>query len=476
MFELRLPYLARRFQEAPRKPVSGTSYTATGQPGVRPPNIESEAGSAQPVRIREIVPQLTSPFARLQIYSQMMNDAAVDVSMRLYKTPVLGAEFFVEPFSHDPADIEISEFIWANLAEGMSAPFLNSLEDILHMYEDGFSVLEPVYEEREWAPKRKAANRRVYTMLKKLGVRPSSTITTFNYDDNGGPVSVMQSAIRSDGTVDEVELAIENIIIFTFNRRGGDLTGKSLLRTAHPHWYYKTHMYKIDAIQKERHAIGVPRGKLLPGYSPGDKAVLRQLLRNLRTNEESFFIETPNVEISFAEVSGGAARGVDVLGSANHHNTMILLNVLGQFIGLGVTQEGGGRATAATQSDMFMKSLRFVANQIAMQINMYLIPQLVVWNYPTTNFPRLQVRNIGETRDLQMFAAALANLFSQQVVTGDEETENWVRTQFDMPAKQFVEAPPVAPSGNGEVPEEKRGSVRGGIKTGYVGKSPAAAE
>ena len=378
-------HLTRKYQHV--RLLKVLAILRAGVDGVNPPLLNNEIGSSQPVRIREVVPELISPFQRTITYGAMMNDAGVDVSIRVAKTPVLGAEFFMEAYSTTPLDTEISEFVWANLAEGMSAPFLNALDDILGMYVDGYSVLEKVYELRDWAPHRQSSNARTMTMLKKLGVRPASTAKQIDYDDQGGPLTFTQSAIRADGTPEDVVLPIEKIMIFTFSRRGGDLTGKSLLRTAYPHWYYKTHFYKIDAVQKERHSLGVPRGKLLAGYNANDKLILRQMLRNIRTNEEAFFIQTPNIEIDFAKVEG---QLVDVLGSAKEHNAMILLNVLGQFLVLGMDSGGGGRATGATQTDMFMKSLRYVANYIVDQINMYLIPELVVWNYPTTNFPKLK--------------------------------------------------------------------------------------
>ena len=455
--------------------------TSGGIPSATPPTMDDESGSSTPTQIREVVPELGSVFQRTAVYARMMNDASVDVSMRLYKTPILGAEFFIEPYSDSDLDMEISEFVWSNLAEGMSSPLLNSLEDILHIYEDGFSVLEKVYEQREWTPKKKGGNTRNFIMLKKLAPRPATTIKEIIYDDNGGPETVVQNALRADKTVDEVELPIDKVMIFTFNRYGGDLMGKSLLRTAYSHWYYMTHLYKIDAIQKERHGIGVPRGKLLPGYAPSDKAILRNLLRNLRTNEEGFMLLTPNVEVDFAKPEGEL---VDVMGSANHHNVMVLMNVMGQFLALGATTEGGGRATAGTQTDIFMKSLKYVANQICQCINMYLIPELVVWNYNTTSFPKLAVRNIGETRDLQMLAAALGNLYAQEVVTkGDPGTEQWVRKVFDMPGYSGEIPQPVttepAPATNGSGDTTKiapaKGNVRG-EKTGYVGQPPNAAD
>jgi hypothetical protein len=411
----------------PRKVSTGTSYQAKGL--IPPsPSLDSESGSGQPVVVRELVPEL-SGFNKAATYAKMMNYASVDVSMRAAKTPILGSEFFMEPYSDNPADIEISEFIEDNLWGGMSAPFVNSLQDILGMFEDGYSVVEKVYEEREWGPKRTMANRRNYVMLKKLGVRPTSTLAGISYDDNGGPEKITHNAIRADKSVDEVELDIANLIVFTLNRKGGNLEGKSLLRTAYPHWYYMTHFYKIDAIQKERFSLGILKGKLMPGYNKKDIALLRQMLRNYRTNEEQFMVLPPNIDV---EIEFPPGTPVNVLDSAVHHSAMIMLNILGQFIMLGV-EGGGGRATAATQSDLFMKSLKYIAGYIAEQINMYLIPELVVWNFPTTNFPKLKVRNIGETRDLQMLGSALGNLFSQDAITWTPETELWIRKVFDMP-------------------------------------------
>jgi hypothetical protein len=451
----------------PRKVSKDTSYKASGL--VPPtPALDQELGSSQPSIIREVVPELISPYQRSLVYAKMMNDASVDVSVRVAKTPVLGAEFFMEPYSSDPNDVFISEFIWDNLMEGMSSPFVNSIDDVLHFYEDGYSVEEMVFENRVWSPKAKGGNSRMYTMLKKLAYRPANTIKEIQYDDNGGPLGVTQVAIKADGSVQDVDIPIDKAIIFTMNRKGGDLQGKSILRTAYPHWYYKTHFYKIDAIQKERHSLGVPKGKLLPGYNNKDKLILRQLLKNLRTNEESFMALTPNVDVEFAQIHGNL---VNVMESAVHHHMMILMNVLAQFLVMGTeTGSGGGRATAGAQSDVFMKALKHVANYIADSLNMYLIPQLVVWNFPTTNFPKLKVRNIGETRDLQMLGSAIANLLSQGGFTMDDPTEAWIRRTFDMPtqdpttAREPASAPTTVATPDGPQPAKPVKPQKGSTK------------
>lgn len=455
--------MAAKARGNPRKPNnSGSTLQSSKTALLPPPTPDQEFGSSQPVILREIVPELSTAQQRLAVYTKMMNDAGVDVSIRAAKTPVLGADFFVDPYSNDPQDVLIADFISANLFGGMNSPFLNSLEDILRMYEDGYTVFEKVHEYREWTSKGKGSNTKTYTMLKKLGIRPASTIVKFENDNNGGPLNIVHNAIQADGSVKEVKLDISKVIIFTFGKNAGDLTGKSLLRTAYSHWYYKTHFYKIDAVQKERHSLGVPRGKLQAGYTPADKLALRTLLKNLRSNEEAFMILPPNIEVDFAEIKSGQL--VNVLESADHHNSMILMNVLAQFLALGLNTSGGGRATAGAQTDIFMKSLKYVARLIADIINMYVIPELVVWNFPTKNYPQLKVRNIGDTRDLQMLGSALANLVHEGVIVMDDPTEEWARETFDMPGKSqdTTGAPrpiPAAASTNGgQQNQSKRGA------------------
>jgi hypothetical protein len=751
----------------------GTTYQSgqTALAQIPRPQLNSEQGSSAPIRIIEVVPDLASNYQRTLTYSKMRNDAGVDASLRVIKTPILGADFYMEPYSSDPADVLIAQFVWDNLSKGLNAPLITALEDILTMFDEGYSVLEKVYEQRPWSQNAKGANSKTYTMLKKLAIRPPSTISLIEYDNNGGPKKVTQQAIQADGSTKEAALDISKLIIFTFGKQGGDIRGKALdpdttivtpsgnkrlddlqvgdqiydekgkirhvvakqewanrplyditfstgetiradanhewvvrwgtrlsrivptteqmyelhhsdargnkymsieraetlqypesyqlvdpwimgqwlgdgtsntgeittgdyedlvwechqagydtqmaagsrqqgvarkvlvkdlafklramglknnkfvpdcyvraskeqriafvqglmdsdgyiskfgycefsntnpdivqamekvvrslgirvttqyvvppsrqvvmgqmcnikpywrvkftpnfrafrfnrklvtqqtadknrkfthnkfisvkdiqpagsgrsicietdapshlflagetlvpthnsvLRTAYQHWYYKNHLYKIDAIQKERHAIGVPRGTLGPGATEQDKVNLIKMLRNLRTNEESFIMQTTNVTVDFAELQHSP---VDVLASADHHNQMIMLNVLAQFL-LGAS--GAGRASSASGQDIFMKALRHVANSIAQSCNMFLVPELVVWNFPTTNFPQLKVRNIGETRDLQLFSSALSNLFAQSAITSDPITENWLREVFDMPSKDVT--------------------------------------
>lgn len=439
----------------PRRRTTGTSYNASGSIDAGKA-VGVELGSSRGGLIRDVVPSLGTRSQAISIYEEMTNsDSAVDVSLRAAKMPVMGAQYFVEPFDDSPEATEIAEFVQFNLLEGSNSPFLNVLEDILRMYEYGFSVIEKVYEEREWSPRRTGANRRKYTMLRKLAPRPTPTIKEIEYDDNGGPVSIVQSAVQSDGKPKDVKIEIEKLIVFTHNRKGGNLEGKSLLRTAYRPWYFKSNLYNIDGIQKERHGMGFPVVELPPGYKDADVTAASELVRNIRTNENGGAVLPPKWILRFLELPG---QPVNVMQSIEHHNGAIMLNTMTQFLLLGLEGSGGGRATSGSQQDMFNKSLRYSANQICDAINLYCVPYLVGYNFQTDKFPKLRARNLGETKDIQQWASAMANLKAQGLINYTPETESWVRAIIDAPLKPGTPEDPNADARKGDVTSQNNGN------------------
>jgi hypothetical protein len=367
-------------------------------------------------------------------YHEMATTSApARAALRAVKATVLGAEFYLDPYSDDQQKMDEAEFAAWNIFDAPSAPFLWSEARILKMLEYGFHIMEPVYELREWGPKRAKANRKKYTTLRKLGPRFAPTIKDIHYDANGGPEGITQFVIDDKtGKTKEKDIDIDKLMIFTFDEDDGDLMGKSILRSAHQHWFYQNHMWKIDAIQKERHGIGIPDIELAPGYNSKDKEAAHTLGRNLRSNEWAHIVRPPGMTVGFAKVEG---QLVDILKSVNEHTLMIFLGVLANFMLAGST-EAGSRATSSSQQDIFMKSNRWIANLVCEMFNMFLIPKLIGYNFDTDEFPKLKVRNIGETRDLQQLFAAVANATHEDVIVPDDGLEAWARRVFDMPLKQ----------------------------------------
>lgn len=441
----------------PRRVVSGTSYTAQGP--IKDTAVGVEIGSSRGGLVRDVVPVFQNTRQAIEKYEEMANgDASVDMSLRAAKMPIMGADYFVEPSSSGQEDLDIAEFCEFNLLEGTQAPFLNVLEDILRMYEYGYSVLEKVWEEREWAPKRENANRKNYTMLRKLAPRPTPTLEKIEYDNNGGPMNILQNAVQADNKPLKKTIDIQKAVIFTNNRKGGNLEGKSLLRTAYRPWYFKTNLYNIDGIQKERHGMGFPVIELPVGYKDADVEAAKELVRNIRTNEHGGAVVPPKWILKFLDVPG---QPVDVMRSIEHHDGSIMLNTMTQFLLLGI--EGtGSRATSTTSQDMFIKSLKYVGNQICDSINLYVIPYLVGYNFASTRFPKLRVRNLGETKELQQWAAGIANLKAQGLINYTPATEIWVRKIIDAPLEPGTPPPVGTQPQKGNVNSQNDGNLGAG--------------
>jgi hypothetical protein len=448
--------LADLLRREPRKQVTGTGYEA--KPAIEAePQSYTEIGSQYRSPLRDPLPEFVSRNIQIQTYKKMARtDASVRSSLRAGKAPVLGADFFFEPFDDSEEAMVAAEFAEFNILKAGNVPWIKTLSEILTMLDNGFSVFEPVYEPREWAPKlaRPTSNRKVYTTLRKLPIRPAATIERFAYDENGGPLGAWQNVVvgpgkdkAGGGTSKRVFIPIEKLIVFTFEGEGSNLEGESILRSAYPHWFYKTTLYKIDAIQKERHGIGVPDIEIAPGASDEDVELAHKMGRNLRTNEFSYIVRPPSLKVGFAEIKGNL---VNALESANHHDNMIMKNILVQFLNLGIEGSGGGRAVGATAFDMFLKSMSFLANYVCDCFNLYLIPRLISYNFQTDKFPRMSVSNIGETRDDQAWSSAVANLLDSAGITPDLPLENHLRKKMDLPMRTEARPEPVDDS-NGKV-------------------------
>jgi hypothetical protein len=206
--------------------------------------------------------------------------------------------------------------------------------------------------------------------------------------------------------------------------------------------------------------MGFPVVELPPGYKDSDVTAASELVRNIRTNENGGAVIPPKWILRFLELPG---QPVNVMQSIEHHNGAIMLNTMTQFLLLGLEGSGGGRATSGSQQDMFNKSLRYVANQICDAINLYCIPYLVGYNFTTDKFPKLRARNLGETKDIQQWASAMANLKAQELITYTPELEQWVRAIIDAPLKPGT-------------PEVKESPQQGDVNAQNNGNSNAATD
>jgi hypothetical protein len=243
----------------------------------------------------------------------------------------------------------------------------------------------------------------------------------------GGPNTVPQSF--EGGVIQAyqrwVNIPIDKLVVFTFDKEAGNIEGVSILRAAYKHWYYKDNLYKIDAIQKERHGIGVPVIQLPVGYSKGDKLLADQLGRNLRTNERAHVVLPPAWILEFAELHGNP---VDCLTSIKHHDNMIPQSILGQFMNSEKTE-------IEQQHTIFLKATRFTADIVLDVMNKYAIPQLVNLNWGRAVYPSLYAKRIGEQEDWRTQSFTLRNYVGAGIIVPDDPMEDQLRDEMGLPPR-----------------------------------------
>src|SRR5215831_10070514 len=195
----------------------------------------------------------------LLTYDKMRKgDGQIKGVMRVVKTPILGARWYIEPASQSRMDQAVAKFIWDNLTKRMTNSFPELLSEVLLMLEYGFYTFEKVFE--------KDPDGMVF--WRKFAARHPLDVLKWDFDDHGGPKGVWYMSLVPN--FNEYYIPIWKLALFTYDKEAGDVTGTSVLRAAYKHWFIKDNLYKIDAIQKERHSIGVPVIMLPPNFDDGD--------------------------------------------------------------------------------------------------------------------------------------------------------------------------------------------------------------
>jgi hypothetical protein len=400
---------------------------------------------------QEHVPELRDRMGLRTYYRMKRADGTVRGSLRRLKTPVLSARWFVEPA--DPENVRavnVAKFVEDNLFNRLNTSWKVVLNDILLMVDYGYFLLEKVWEMGDDGKLR----------WKKLAPRHPIDVMDWVFDVNGGPNGVvmdpppnastivvqdafglMSNTMRADNG--PIPIPIEKLLAFSFEPEAGDLTGTPILRSAYQHYYYKYNLYKIDAIQKERHGTGIPIIILPLGYTDNDKKAADELGRNIRTNERAHVVLPPGWTLEFAKMP---TQPVDPMKSIEHHDRQIEKTMM-------VPQ-----GEKDDEQNTFFKSTRSIAEMICDTINRHAIPELVDANFSRVGgeYPQLRARRIGEFDDARTQSFAVRNYVGAGVIIPDEPLEKQVRIDLDLPAPDPTTARGVPTRTSGtSLPEEQ---------------------
>lgn len=388
----------------------------------------------------------------IPVYEQMRRgDAQVAATLKAMKLPMRSGTPSVMPASDSAIDKEIAQMVEDNLlgelewtspsGQVTSQSWDDVLENALLMLDFGCSAYEEVY-----------AVDGDHIRLRKLASRPPITLYRFITEPDGETLATLQQYGYRGNNFEVVDIPAWKLCLFVNEQEGANFYGRSILRPAYKHWYYKEQLYSIDAIGCERNAVGVPVLKHLPGstgsLSTQDRELAQKFVSNVAANQSSGMYVPPGLEFDVVAVKGQVRNCFD---SIRHHNEQISKTCLAMFLDLG--QSGtGNRALGASQQDFFFLAAQALYNAIAWRMSKTTVRRLVSYNYDgigtsgkskslrtgpakrPSGYPRLVAPSVKYV-SLEQVVEALSKLAvaTVDVVHPDENLENYVRKAMNVP-------------------------------------------
>jgi len=395
-----------------------------------------------------------NPRSRNRIIEEMRTtDGQVQASLLVCKMPLLASTWLIKPHADaTKEEQEHSDFANENL-NGMTQSWTETLQQMLTMFDFGFSLFEKVFVVK---------NGKLW--WKKWAHRKQSTISKWNVDPDGGLYSVTQSTYKN-GEWRDIPIGIDSLLLFTLGKEGANHEGRSLLRSAFIHHQIKNRLYRIDAIAQERHGVGVPMITVPDGAGDAEMALAEAILENWRSHEKGYIVKPASI---LAEIMAIPTQLRDPMVSIKHHDEKIATSVLAQFINLGFSQSGS-RALGQSFSDFFLASLNSYANYIEGIINRHAIPQLIEINFgPQERYPELKCVPVAGI-NFESMARSLMVLAQTGLVKPGKDVIEHVHEIMGLPRPDPNEEPMVVPIGT-------QSSVPGATPKGNGGQPPDDSE
>lgn len=373
-----------------------------------------------------------------EVYDRMRKgDSTAQAMLAAMKEPLESAKHYVQPASQDKEDLEIADFVAWNLFKRLKGGYKQFFRESLTFLDFGFSVFEICY----GIDKGKVIIDRLAPRLQKSILR-----WTIGIDENeqdwvdGHPTGITQgyTGHTDDATGKQMQPTIpwDKLIVFSPNREGVNFEGVSVLRGAYKHWYYKDLLYKIQSISAERFGVGIPVAKHPTGIGAKQKEKLTELVKNLRSNQQSYAVLDKNNELDIL-IPKGAPESDSIKAGIDHHDRKMYDSILAGFLNLS-TGDGGSNALSVDQSSFYLRGLQSRANFYCAMMN-ELIKYVVTLNYgEREGYPELCIADIGFT-DLVKTMGAIKNAIDSKAVTYTPQDEIHVRGLIGLPSRTVEE-------------------------------------
>lgn len=364
--------------------------------------------------------------AAADLYDRMRrSDAKVKMCLNAVKTPIIAANWEIAPFdtASDEAKLHAG-FIEHVLFKDMDRPF--SKTEQLSLADFGYVVQEVTYKPVMGHPKYGD-----YIGIRSLGWRSPRSILYWRLDPTDGRLDHVRQLITGD-LERYVDIPGQFLLVASLEKEGDLYEGVSLLRSCLGAWKRKNLYLKLMAIGGERNAVPTPTAEIPAGKQ--NTAEYQNLIRSLQnyTSHENAYLTFPEGwKIDFLKSNFDPEKLKTMI---DFEDSQIVSAFMANFLLLGSTQSGS-RAVSMDQSEFFLGSIQYLADEAVSALNHKLIPDLIKMKFgPQAAYPRLQITGIQD-RGGKEFAESMKLLAEAQVIQPDDDLEAHVRRRYNVPKK-----------------------------------------
>ena len=354
------------------------------------------------------------------------DEAIIGTLLDAIKMPMIRAEIVVEPASDDEADVQLANFVDANLRQMRKQSLRKWLTDMIEAIEFGFSLGEIVLEKR--------TDGRLW--IRNIMPRGQETLRRWAAEDPAHPDEFshfIQGMYRGSAPRREIAIPLNKCLHVVWRGRKGNPQGKGLLRSLFSPYKFLKNFRVIEGIGVERDIGGTPIIKLPGGQnslSDDEKTELKKQAEGLRNDEALYIMVPEGMDIS-AYNSGGKSTGIREI--IKDYETTILMRMFAQFLKLGMDNVGTQALVVGSQ-DFFTMAIESIQDELIEQVNEQLVPYLMRFNtFPgTTGLPKITWMKPG-AMDVANIVEMFTKGAAQKVFTPTREDEVLLRDEAGLP-------------------------------------------
>jgi len=206
---------------------------------------------------------------------------------------------------------------------------------------------------------------------KKLALRPPHTVMEINVEKDGGVKNIRQ------GFADSKPMPINRLVIYSFQKRGANWHGRSMLRGCYGPYLLKDRAMRVGVMNIQRAGVGTPVAQGHPGATDTELRVLENFAQRFVAGDKSGGAIPYGATMKLIGVEGTQP---DTVGFIKLMNEEMARSFFQMFMQLGQTTSGS-RALGQTFVQYHKLVTEYLAQWFSMIFNEHVIEDDIEWNY-----------------------------------------------------------------------------------------------